>query len=260
MAVMVDGDPQLLPDYLIIGASRSGTTFLHHVLGQHPSISAVRGEPHYFDWNYGRGTEWYRWHFPAESFRDQVVRGCGALVVGEKSPNYLFDPRVPERVQGLLPEAKLIVLLRDPVARAVSNFHQERRRRIEPSASFAEVVEIELRQREARRNGTWSGNERPIEYLARGRYAEQLERWFARFDARQFHVIQSEKLFASPVDVVAGAQRFLGVDPVTPTGLSPLNAGHYGAIEPALIRRVREFYEAENARLAQLLEDPPRWR
>jgi hypothetical protein len=256
---MGEGDTQLLPDYLIIGASRSGTTFLHHALRQHPSIGAVRGEPHYFDWNYEHGTEWYRWHFPAASIREQVVRRHGAFVVGEKSPNYLFDRWVPERVHRLLPEAKLIVLLRDPVARAVSNFHHERRRRIEPSTSFAEVVEIELRQREAKRNGTWAGNERPIEYLARGRYAEQLERWFARFEARQFHVIQSEKLFASPGDVVAGAQSFLGVDPVTPSNLSPLNAGHYTAIDPALVRRVRAFYEAENARLGELLEDPPRW-
>jgi hypothetical protein len=252
-------DTQPLPDYLIIGASRSGTTFLHHALRQHPSIRAARTEPHYFDWNYERGTQWYSWHFQNAAVRRAAPRRHGGFVFGEKSPNYLFDPRVPERVRHLLPGVKLIVLLRDPVARAVSNFHHERRRRVEPSESFAEVIETELRQREAKRDGSWDGKERPIEYLARGLYAEQLERWFARFDFRQFHVIQSERLFATPREVVAEAHEFLGLEPVVPVNVSPLNAGHYVAIEPALVRRVRGFYETENARLATLLGDPPRW-
>jgi Sulfotransferase domain len=254
----VSSASHVLPDFLIIGASRSGTSFLNHALGQHPSIYACASEPHYFDWNFERGPGWYRKLFATTAMRDEVLRRHGSFAAGERSPNYLFRTEVPGRVRQLLPGAKLVVLFRDPVARALSNFHHARRCGIEPLSSFDDAVEIELRQREARRAGIPAPG-KPRSYLARGLYAEQLERWLALFDRRQLHLIQSERMFAEPVEVVRGVHRFLGLAPVAPSNLQPLNVGDYARMPAAMVGRLREFYAPANARLRKLLEDPPEW-
>jgi hypothetical protein len=248
----------VLPEFLIIGASRSGTTFLHHALNQHPSIHTSPGEVHYFDWNFERGPGWYRTLFATSAARDEVLRRHGSFAAGERSPNYLFHPEIPGRVRELLPDAKLLVLLRDPVARALSHFHQARRHELEPLSSFGDAVEIELRQREVRRAGLPTTGT-PRFYLGRGLYAEQLERWLAVFDRRQLHVIQSERMFAEPVDVVRDVHRFLGLAPAGPENLEPRNVGDYAAMPAAMVGRLREFYAPANARLRELLEDPPEW-
>src|SRR5687768_13237463 len=98
-----------LPDFLIIGAQRGGTTSLYRYLTEHPEIDpAVRKEIHFFSRHHEQGLDWYRAHFPR---RDE------SSLVGEASPNYLVHPDVPARVAAALPRVKLIALLRNPVDR-----------------------------------------------------------------------------------------------------------------------------------------------
>jgi Sulfotransferase domain len=237
----------VLPDYLIIGASKTGTSFLHRALRQHPAVYGGAGEVHFFDWNYGRGVEWYRRRFPKEAWRNSVLRSRGAFVTGEKTPNYLFDSAVPERVRRVLPDAKLIVLLRDPVDRAFSHFQHQRRRGAEP-LSFERAMASEL-----------AASGRPRNYLARGLYAQQLERWLRLFPPRQFHIIQSELMFADPGEVTCDVHRFLGLEPIPPHSVQPLNAGDYAPMRATLRARLRDFYAPELERLSELLPDAPSW-
>src|SRR5690348_6863383 len=116
---------RLLPDFLVIGTQRGGTTSLYHYLQAHESIapSSIK-EIHFFDRKYARGLAWYRGHFPtgAEKWYAQRLRRQ-AFVTGEASPVYLFHPHVPARVKQALPAVKLIVLLRNPVDRAYSQYY-----------------------------------------------------------------------------------------------------------------------------------------
>src|SRR5947209_13351977 len=116
---------RLLPDFLIIGAQRGGTTSLYHYLRAHPAVhsSAVK-DTHFFDKKFHKGVSWYRAHFPtrfekayARRFRHQD------FVTGEASPSYLFHPHAPSRTARLLPHVKLIVLLRNPIDRAFSQYY-----------------------------------------------------------------------------------------------------------------------------------------
>jgi hypothetical protein len=110
-----------LPDYLVIGGDKCGSTSFYNTLIQHPAVlRAHRKEPVYFSLRYRHSPRWYRAHFPSGLRRSFSP---GALT-GEASPSYLFHPLAPERAFRTVPRARLIALLRDPVARAYSHFQQ----------------------------------------------------------------------------------------------------------------------------------------
>ena len=176
-----------LPDYLIIGGQRCGTTALHDHLARHPAIGAAHvKEVHYFDLNYERGERWYRGHFPNDVRRAVARRRTGVeMVCGEASPYYLFHPLVPERARALVPDARLIVLLRDPVARALSHYHHEVALGMEP-LTFEEALDAEPERLDGEERrlvqfpGYASVAHQHHSYVARGHYADQLERWLGR--------------------------------------------------------------------------------
>jgi hypothetical protein len=125
------GRLRVLPDFIIIGGQRCGTTALFNLLGQHPCVETSHPkEVHYFDLQYARPLNWYRQHFPTMmSMRARALRGR-RVVSGEPSPYYLFHPRVPERLHDL-PGTRLIALLRNPVDRAYSHYQHEVRLGVE---------------------------------------------------------------------------------------------------------------------------------
>ena len=101
-----------LPDFLIIGAQKCGTSSMFAYLNQHPQMKLPDvKEIHFFDLNYSNGLDWYTSHFPPASLSHRMV-------TGEASPYYLFHPHVPERVRLHCPDVKLVVMLRNPVDRA----------------------------------------------------------------------------------------------------------------------------------------------
>ena len=112
-----------LPDFLIIGAQKCGTSFLYRFLVEHPHVkSAFVKEVHYFDLNFAKGNHWYRSNFPLQ------VRNTRTYITGEASPYYLFHPHAAKRASMVVPGAKLIILLRNPVDRAYSHCqHQVKR-------------------------------------------------------------------------------------------------------------------------------------
>ena len=118
--VMPTSPLRLLPDFLILGAQRCGTTSLYNYLAQHPSVGPLVLEKgaHYFSTNYDKSLAWYRSHFPMK-WRAAAERRHGRpFVTGEGSPYYLFHPLAAQRVAKTLPHVKLLVMLRDPVERA----------------------------------------------------------------------------------------------------------------------------------------------
>jgi hypothetical protein len=199
------------PSVLIIGAQRGGTTSLFEYLVQHPDVLPPLGkEIHYFDLHYARGVNYYRGRFPY-SHRLQ----SGALTL-DATPYYLAHPLVPERAAQLLPQVKLIAVLRNPVDRALSHYQHEVRGGRE-TLSFAEAIEQEserLAGEETRlRNEPdyYSWNHHRYSYLRRGLYMQQLRRWLQYFPRSQLLVLQSERLFRDTPATMAAVHRFLGL-------------------------------------------------
>jgi len=256
-----------LPDFLIIGGQRCGTTALHDHLARHPSVGAAHvKEVHYFDLNYDRGERWYRGHFPNDARRAVARRRTGVDVVcGEASPYYLYHPLVPERARALVPDARLIVLLRDPVARALSHYHHEVALGMEP-LSFEDALDAESERLDGEERrivqfpGYISVAHQHHSYVARGHYADQLERWFGSFPRDRMLMLVSEDFFADPAGVVGEILEFLALPPMPQAAPFRVpNARSYEGMEPATRRLLIERFRESNARLTELLGRDPGW-
>ncbi len=240
-----------LPDFLIIGAQKAGTTSLHAYLGEHPRVlSPATKEIHYFDSEFRRGSSWYRAHFPRST-------EAGSLS-GEATPYYLFHPLVPQRAADLLPGCGLIVILRNPIDRAFSHHNHERALGFE-QLDFERAIAAESErlkgeeERLVREPHYRSFAHQHHSYLARGRYAVQLERWLALFDRDRLLVLSAEQLFAEPVTVAREAQDFLGLEGRVPGDLSARNARAYAPIAAEVRAGLRREFEPHNQRLYELL-------
>jgi sulfotransferase family protein len=241
-----------LPDFLIIGAQKAGTTALYAYLREHPQITGPSWkEVSFFDRHYGRGEAWYRGNFP------NTLRARGGLV-GEASPSYLFHPLAPERVAALVPEAKLVALVRNPVDRAFSHYQHEVALGREPrSFEDALVAEDErLRGEEDRivadpayfSHAWWN-----YTYRARGRYAEQLERWLAVFPREQLLVMPSEELLAEPEQAHGRVLEFLGASPHRLDAYPRVFERQYEPMRPETRLRLAAEFAEPNRRLYELL-------
>jgi Sulfotransferase domain len=256
------GRGRVLPDFLVIGTAKSGTTTLYGWLSQHPLVEpATTKEVHFFDYEFARGLDWYRSHFPLRSRYDAFVREHGrGFLTGEASPTYISHEWAPSRIARVLPSAKLVVAFRNPVDRAYSQFQMSRRENEEPLESFADAVAAEeerLAPEHARskadrhynswRLGTWS-------YLWRSSYAEQVARWLLLFPREQFHFVATEELEAQPQKTLDAVYEFLGLPPYENADLGHLHVAPRYDPMPADVRaQLVDYFRPRNERLYELV-------
>jgi Sulfotransferase domain len=248
-----------LPDFLILGAQKAGTTALYAYLRRHPAITGPSWkEVSYFDRHYAHGEAWYRGNFPNRS------RARGKLV-GEASPSYLFHPLGPERVRALLPDSRLVALVRNPVERAFSHYNHEVALGREP-LSFEEALDAEeerLRGEVERLVADARYFSRPWwshTYKARGRYAEQLERWLAVFPKEQLLVLATDDLGAEPERTHARVLEFLGAAPHRLDSYPRVFERRYRPMPAEARERLAAEFEEPNRRLYELLGRDLGWR
>jgi len=232
------GRPAQGPDFLILGKPRCGTTSLYNCLIQHPRIvPAITKELHFFNEGYDRGLEWYRAMLPPIADRE-------GLITGEATATYLDFPVAADRILEHYPDTRFIVLLRDPVQRAVSHFYLRVRHGLEQG----EVTETLL-------GGVDAPAGQPLNpYVECSVYERSLREWFQRFPREQFLVLAAEDLYASPVKVVDRALAFLGQAPFAIRDPGARNRGRYPPLDAAVQRRLRAFFEPHNRALEDLLE------
>jgi len=216
---------QRLPHFLGLGTQKGGTTSLQKLLEQHPGVYLPPcKEVHYFSQHAEESPRWY-----AEHYRD-AQRGQQR---GDITPFYLFHPDVPARIHALLPRARMIVLLRDPVERALSQVFHARRHGFE-ALEVADALAAEPERLAT--GGAYSFQKHS--YVARSRYLEQLDRYEALFPQRQLLVLKSEDLFNQTERVWDSIQQFLNLEPIPlPMDLPKANAGSGEAAQvPAAVR------------------------
>lgn len=239
-----------LPGFLVIGAQKAGTTALYAYLRWHPEITGPSWkEVSFFDRHWWRGEAWYRGQFP--------LRASGRLV-GEASPSYLFHPLAPERARALVPEAKLVALLRDPVERAYSQYQHEVALGREP-LSFEDALDAE----EERTRGeverlvadpryfsrAWWDHT----YATRGLYAEQLERWLAVYPREQLLVLTTDELGERTAETYAAVLSFLGRARHALEDYPRVFDRDYAPMRPETRAALAERFAEPNRRLETLL-------
>jgi hypothetical protein len=213
--------PATLPNFLIIGAQKAGTTSLAYHLKAHPEVSMASGmkEVRYFDLRYENGIDWYK---------EQFANWQGQAAVGEATPTYMAFEEVPARMAAAIPQARLIAILRDPVDRAYSHYWHNRTHNRE-TLDFADALAAE-----AKRTANADDTERRYRnhsYLARGRYLEQLLRVCQYYPREALQVLLFEDLTNAPLETFQSACRFLGIkDTVVPPNLG-VAFNRFGSLE-----------------------------
>ena len=240
-----------LPDFLGVGVQKGGTTTLQAMLQEHPGVFLPPAkELQFFSLHYGEGEGWYRQQFVAA----QPGQRCGEI-----TPYYLFHPEAPARIRRMLPAARLIVLLRDPVQRCLSGLFHSRRLGLEPlhveQALEAEPGRLVGAEAVLVANDGRHLSHQVHSYLSRSRYEQQLMRYEQLFPREQLLLLRSEDLFGNPEGLWQRVLAYLQLeDWPLPHEVGRLNAGAGEAkhLDPALVQRLRRqlapTYEAMERR------------
>ena len=256
------GPIRSLPDFIIIGTARSGTTSLYYDICQHPCVlPAAYDELGYFDSNYHLGQNWYRSLFPTLFSKWLVKQKKQFAITGEDTPFYIWDPIVAKRILKNLPKIKLIVLLRNPVDRAYSNYHLGVRAGTE-NLSFEDAIKVETKRLEEINEESKSSIEKYAirrSYLAKGFYADQLKIWFEIFNSNQLLIISTEDLKSNPQKVINKIYNFLEI----PDNHKLIPEKQKKAVYPEMKKETREFlidfYKKNNTELFSLIGQKFDW-
>lgn len=253
---------QLMPDFIIIGAQRCGTTSLYNYLTKHPCVvSSYKKEVHFFDINFGKGLAWYRAHFFPSFLYKYYIKQISKqdMVAGEASPYYIFHPHAPKRISEIVPRVKLIVLLRNPVDRAYSHYRNEVKLEVE-TLSFEDAIEREeerLRgdvEKVLEDENYYSFNHQHYSYLSRGVYVDQLKIWMNLFPNEQILILKSEDFFNNPPTIFKRVIEFLNLPIWEPKEYRKYNIGWLARKMNATIRkRLIDYFEPHNQRLYEYL-------
>ena len=246
------------PDFIIIGGQKCGTTSLYNYLIKHPNIiPAKEKEVHFFDVNFTAGLAWYQSHFSPDADGKNFL-------TGEASPYYLFHPLTPQRLYDIFPQVKLIVLLRNPVERAISHYYWSVKNGYE-SLSFPEAIAQESSrllgetEKIISQGSYHSFHHQHSSYLARGIYIEQLKQWWDIFPKEQILVISSEEFFTQPEIILNQVLEFLGFSAYQLPDYSPYNAGKYEKIDQKIYEQLENYFRPYNQELFTALGKDFNW-
>lgn len=237
------------PDFIILGAQKAGTSSLYMYLTQHPNIiPALRKEVEFWSWKYRRGHDWYFAQFPP-------LPTNGTFLTGEACPGYLDFYVTAERIQQFLPSVKFIVLLRNPVDRAISHYHHWVRRQQE-TLPLSEAISAKRRELEEQ-GSPW---DLPSNYIARGIYVDFFKHWFSIFPREQFLIIKSEYFYENPGQSLDHVYEFFGLPTYQLSRYKKYNSGQYAPAEVSVRQKLAEFYKPYNQELSQLLDSDFTWK
>ncbi|XP_034415148.1 heparan sulfate glucosamine 3-O-sulfotransferase 3B1b [Cyclopterus lumpus] len=246
-----------LPQAIIIGVKKGGTRALLEFLRVHPDIRAVGAEPHFFDRNYENGLEWYRELMP-KTLEGQITM--------EKTPSYFVTREAPARIAAMSRDTKLIVVVRDPVTRAISDYTQTLSKK--PDIPSFESLTFKNRTT-GLIDTSWSA-------IQIGIYAKHLDNWLQYFPAEQILFVSGERLISDPAGELGRVQDFLGLKRIItdkhfyfnqtkgfpclkkaegsskPHCLGKTKGRTHPNIDPEVVQRLRDFYRPFNMKFYQM--------
>ena len=185
-----------LPDVVIFGARKGGTRALLEFLKIHPMVKSSGPEIHYFDNHYARGSDWYV---------SQMVPVEEGQLCAEKTPGYFHHPEAARRAAATIPSARLLLIVRDPVKRLVSDYNQFRTRNLDRGRDYPPLESLVLTE-----DGTVDASYPPLQ---RSVYHQHLSRWLDHFPKEQIHVVHGDRFIREPWEELAGVEEFLGIPP-----------------------------------------------
>jgi tetratricopeptide (TPR) repeat protein len=242
------------PNFVIAGATKCGTTSLYMYLEKHPQIIVSRKkEINFFNFNFSYGAAWYLSQFPSIDDRN--------FITGEASPNYLDCPKSARNMHELFPEMKIIILLRNPIEKAVSwHYHKLNQGIALNNNSLREEIEAEMEvlsswseEQLIRSNYHYPNN------LLGSLYYYRLQSWFDRFSREQILILKSEDFYQNTPVVMEEVYQFLGLEPHRTAKYPICNSGNYTPIDPELREVLADYFQPYNRKLEKFLGRKFNW-
>ncbi len=253
----------MTPSFILIGVQKGGSTSFFFNLIDHPNVLAPRAkELYFFDRGHNFTKQCYRSYFP---FMPEFSKDGEIIITGEATPTYLLSADAPARVKKVVPDVKLIVMLRNPVDRAISQYHQNLKVKREPlDLKNALAAESDRVAASIKKNRVGSGRESLdwilFRYRGNGEYATHLLNWLQHFDRAQFMIFGSEQYFSDPQRVHFEVQEFLGIPRHIHDSFPALNRSKNKTEVPSEIRdELKSYFEPHNKRLYELLDTDFGW-
>ena len=235
------------PDFIVAGASKSGTSSIHYYLSRHPQILlSHKKEIDFYRKNFQRGTEWYLAHFP-------TITDRADFLTGEATPNYLRFPEVAQRIKDTFPQVKIIILLRNPADRAISwHYHKLNSGLTNQDLATAIAAEIKRLASVSETEIINTGYYNPDNILS-SLYIYKIKAWIELLGREQFLIIKSEEFYSNPHQIMAKVFKFLGL-PNCPLKKYPqVNAGCYNQVDSNLRETLINYFAPYNQQLEEYL-------
>ncbi|MEM6610972.1 MAG: tetratricopeptide repeat protein [Cyanobacteria bacterium P01_C01_bin.72] len=235
------------PDFIIAGASKSGTSSIYYYLSRHPQVLLSHKKELDFYWqHYQRGVDWYLAHFPAITDRPDFL-------TGEASPNYLRFPQVAQRIKDTFPQTKIILLLRNPVDRAISwHYHKLNSGLTKLDLATAISTEIERLATLTETQVINTGYYNPDNIIG-SLYFYQIKPWIEVLGREQFLILKSEDFYLDPSQVMDQVFKFLDLPSCPLDNYPKVNAGSYQEAEVNIRKTLQEYFAPYNQRLEEYL-------
>ena len=253
----ISGPLRVLPDFIIIGSMKCGTTSLYYDICEHPCASpAAYDEIGFFDSNFHLGLNWYRSMFPTKRRIEDIRRKEGVAITGEDTPFYFWNPVAAKRIQKLLPNIKLITILRNPIDRAYSEY-QDLVSSESNSPSFETFIENEINTR--RKDSSLITEEnfeifnQKNSYLLKGIYVDQLKIWAGLFPKEQIFTLSTENLNSEPITALESVFQYLNLPDYKIKNIQRQKQKKYVPMNSQTRKILIEFFKPHNERLFKFI-------
>ena len=244
---------RVLPDFFVVGVVRSGTTSLYYYLDQHPCVmKSAYDELGFFDSNFELGWNWYKSLFPTIMQKKKIEKRNGKFLTFDDTPFYVYNSTVVKRIKRNFPDAKIIVIFRNPIDRAYSNYFlgvnggKEKRK-------FDDLIEEEMILINRRNKQVLFDETLSETYLGRGLYAEQLKVWFSEFPKDSVKIIKSEEFAENTQDVMKDLFQFLDLPEYCLSNIEKKNVTKYPPMKKETREKLEEFFRSHNKELYNML-------
>jgi hypothetical protein len=253
---------RVLPSFIIVGAVRCGTTSLYYNICEHSCVlPASYDEIGFFDSNYELGINWYKSMFPTKFKMKKIESKTGICITGEDTPFYFWDKKSIERIKKDIPKIKLIILLRNPIDRAYSNYHLGVRLGSE-SLSFEDSIKKEIELLE--KNNDFENDKiekflRPRSYIAKGLYYQQIKNWFDVFSKDQILILNTENLSVNPHQTLKQIFNFLNLPNEKIQNIQNRKVGNYQKMNENTREYLKKLFQPQNEKLFKILGKEFEW-
>ena len=244
---------RVLPDFFVVGVVRSGTTSLYYYLDQHPCVmKSAYDELGFFDSNFDLGWNWYKSLFPTIMQKKKIEKRNGKFLTFDDTPFYVYNSTVVKRIKRNFPDAKIIVIFRNPIDRAYSNYFlgvnggKEKRK-------FDDLIEEEMILINRRNKQVLFDETLSETYLGRGLYAEQLKVWFSEFPKDSVKIIKSEEFAENTQDIMNDLFQFLDLPEYKISNIEKKNVTKYPPMKKETREKLEEFFRSHNKELYNML-------